>query len=256
MKTIQIVVACLFLFAGISNAQVKKTSAKPALKTSTFKVWGNCGMCKTTIEGAAKTSGASYANWDIESKMLTVKYAAGKTNDDKIQRSIANAGYDNVKYTAPDAAYDGLHSCCKYDRKADEAGVKEAKEACCTKDGKCVGGKDCCKKMDGKSDCCATGKCAEKGGCCADMKCGKDGDCCKKEDKTAGACCVKDGKCAGGKDCCKKMDGKGDCCATGKCAEKDGCCSDMKCGKDGDCCKKDATAKMDCCKEGTGSCSH
>jgi len=256
MKTFQILFACLFLFAGISNAQT--VTKKTADKTSTFKVWGNCGMCKTTIEGAAKTSGATYANWNMESKMLTVKYAAAKTNDEKIQKGIANAGYDNVKYTAPDAAYEGLHECCKYDRKVDATakGEKGAKEACCVKDGKCTGTMDCCKKMDGKSDCCVTGKCAEKDGCCADMKCDKEGDCCKKGSKDAGACCMKDGKCVGGKECCKKMEGKSDCCATGKCAEKDGCCGDMKCEKDGSCCKKDGVAKMDCCNGKEGKCSH
>lgn len=201
MKTLQILVACLFLVAGMSNAQVKATAKKPAVKTSTFKVWGNCGMCKTTIEGAAKTSGATYANWDIESKLLTVKYAANKTNDDKIQKGIANAGYDNVKYTAPDAAYDGLHDCCKYDRKMaatdvkTDKGDKGSKEvaACCMKDGKCMGGKECFKKMEGKSDCCANGKCAKKDGCCGDMKCEKDGNCCKT-DATAKKDCCKDDK--------------------------------------------------------------
>lgn len=254
MKTIQILFACLFLVTGMSMAQSK---------TSTFKVWGNCGMCKKTIEGTAKTNGATYANWDVDSKMLTVKYTIGKTNEEKLQKGIANAGYDNVKYTAPDEAYDGLHDCCKYDRKVADAvntkgekGEKGSKEACCVKDGKCTGNMDCCKKMDGKSDCCATGKCAEKGGCCADMKCDKEGDCCKK-DGTAAACCVKDGKCTGDKECCKKINGKSDCCATGKCAEKGGCCADMKCAKGEGCCKKEgAVASADCCKGGTGKCSH
>ncbi len=181
MKTFQILFACLFLVAGVSQAQ------KSTVKTSTFKVWGNCGMCKTTIEGAAKNSGSTYASWDME-------YAAAKTNDEKIQKNIANAGYDNVKYTAPDAAYDGLHECCKYDRKAADA--KTDKAACCMKDGKCEGGKDCCKKMEGKSDCCATGKCAEQGGCCADMKCEKGEGCCKKEGAVAKADCCKGGTCS------------------------------------------------------------
>jgi hypothetical protein len=196
MKTFQMLFACLFLFAGVGEAQ------KSTVKTSAFKVWGNCGMCKTTIEGAAKNSGATYADWDVESKMLTVKYAAAKTNDEKIQKGIANAGYDNVKFTAPDAVYEGLPECCRYDRKtADvnskgEKGEKGSKDACCTKDGKCVGGKDCCKKAEGKSDCCTTGKCAEAGGCCAGMKCEKSEGCCKKEGSIAKADCCKGGSCS------------------------------------------------------------
>ena len=197
MKSINIIAVFIFLFAAISSTAQSKTSGKQtAVKTSVFKVWGNCGMCKETIEGAAKSSGASFAQWNKDSKMLTVKYAAAKTSDDKIQQSIADAGYDNEKYTAPAEAYNGLHECCKYDRKtATTTAAKEA-GACCMKDGKCTGTMDCCKKTAGKSDCCANGNCAKEGGCCADMKCEKGADCCKKEGATAKADCCKDGKCA------------------------------------------------------------
>jgi periplasmic mercuric ion binding protein len=193
MKSIQIFAAFMFLFAGITNAQSKTTGKQAAVKTSTFKVWGNCGMCKKTIEGAAKNSGATFASWNTDSKLLTVKYASAKTSVDKIQKSVANAGYDNVKYNAADEAYNELHECCKYDRKT---ATTEAK-ACCVKDGKCTGDKDCCKKMDGKADCCANGTCSAEGGCCANMKCEKGEGCCKKEGSVAKSDCCKggDGKC-------------------------------------------------------------
>lgn len=191
MKSIQLFAAFLFLFSGAVSAQTKT-----ALKTSTFKVWGNCGMCKKTIEGAAKTNGATYANWSSETSMLTVKYPASKTSVDKIQKGIANAGYDNVTYTAPDAIYNELDGCCQYDRK--EASVTKEAKACCMKDGKCEGGKDCCKKVEGKTDCCAAGTCAKEGGCCAGMKCEKGEGCCKKDDAVASASC-----CKGGEGTCK-----------------------------------------------------
>ncbi len=196
MKSIQLIAAFMFLFAGAStiNAQSKTSGKQAAVKTSVFKVWGNCGMCKKTIEGAAKTSGATFAEWDTDSKMLTVKYAAAKTSDEKIQKGIANAGYDNEKYTAPEDVYNNLHECCKYDRKVADKKTTEA-GACCMKDGKCTGDKECCKKAEGKSDCCANGTCAKEGGCCAGMKCEKGGYCCKKEGTVAMADCCKDGKC-------------------------------------------------------------
>nr|WP_294904486.1 cation transporter [uncultured Lacibacter sp.] len=193
MKSIQLMAAFIFLFAGIStsNAQSKTSGKQAAVKTSVFKVWGNCGMCKKTIEGAAKTSGATHAEWDVNSKMLTVKYASAKTSEEKIQKGIAGAGYDNEKFVAPDDVYENLHECCKYDRKTTTAA---AADACCMKDGKCTGKMECCKKADGKNDCCANGTCAKEGGCCAGMKCDKGGDCCKK-DGVAKADCCKDGKC-------------------------------------------------------------
>ncbi|WP_205756001.1 heavy-metal-associated domain-containing protein [Lacibacter luteus] len=192
MKSINIIAAFIFLFAGISaNAQSSSQGKTFTVKTAVFKVWGNCGMCKKTIEAAAKTAGATFASWDTESKMLTVKYSS-KTTPEKIQKSIAGAGYDNEKYTAPEDVYNNLHECCKYDRKTTAA--KEA-GACCIKDGKCTGTMECCKKVAGKSDCCTNGTCAKEGGCCADMKCEKGADCCKKEG-TAMADCCKDGKCS------------------------------------------------------------
>lgn len=199
MKSIQLIAAFMFLFAGVStiNAQSKTGGTQMGIKTSTFKVWGNCGMCKKTIEGAAKTSGATFAEWNEDSKMLTVKYAAAKSSDEKIQKSIAGAGYDNEKYTASDDVYNNLHECCKYDRKSATTTATEA-GACCMKDGKCTGDKACCKKVEGKSDCCVNGTCAKEGGCCAGMKCEKAGDCCKKEGTIAMADCCNDGKCAKG----------------------------------------------------------
>lgn len=147
-------------------------------KTENIKVWGNCGMCKKTIETAAKEAGATEANWNTETKILAVSYKGG--DNKKIQQAIANAGYDTQDFTAPAAAYDKLHECCKYDRKNTESKASAAGDKCCDgKDGKCAkcakGEKaDCCK--DGKCDKCAKG---EKADCCKDGKSCKETGCCK-----------------------------------------------------------------------------
>jgi hypothetical protein len=96
---------------------------KPVAKTEKIKVWGNCEMCKSKIEKAATAAGASYALWNEEAKILTVKYAAAKTTNLKIQQKIAAAGYDTQDVTATDEAYKNLPECCQYDRKA--TGKKE-----------------------------------------------------------------------------------------------------------------------------------
>ncbi|WP_315822201.1 hypothetical protein [Paraflavitalea speifideaquila] len=70
------------------------------------------------IEKAAKDSGATTASWNTDSKMLTVSYNTTKTSTQKIQQAVAAAGYDTRDLTADNAAYDKLHECCKYDRKA------------------------------------------------------------------------------------------------------------------------------------------
>lgn len=213
-------------------------------KSESFKVSGNCGMCKTRIEKAAKEAGASEANWDTESKQLTVTYISSVTNTAKIQQKIAEAGHDNDGFKASIDVYNNLPGCCKYDK-----GTGDKKMACCSdkcdmKDGKCVDmaackEKGCCKDEE---TCKANGCCTDKAknhdkmDCCKDGKCTKEGhdgkDCCKKDDGKMDCC--KNGKCTkeghNGKDCCKKDDGKRDCCKDGKCTKE---------GHDGkDCCKK------------------
>ncbi len=145
------------------------TVAVAQSKTETFKVAGNCGMCKSKIEKAAKDAGAKEASWDVDTKVLTVTYKSSSTNTAKIQEKIAAVGYDNAGATATTESYDKLHSCCKYERMSAST-TNEAKEACCQKSGEKM---DCCK--DAKSmDCCKDGKCTKPG---------HDGkDCCKKSE--------------------------------------------------------------------------
>lgn len=88
-------------------------------KTETVKVYGNCGMCKTRIEKAAKgIDGVKKAEWDREKKELTVTYDAEVTNLEAIEQGIADVGHDTDNVKAKDEVYNGLHSCCKYDRPA------------------------------------------------------------------------------------------------------------------------------------------
>ena len=163
----------LFLVAAICTSFTLSASAQK-IKTETFNVSGNCGMCETKIEKAAKDAGATYADWNSETKSLTVKFKSSTSNLAKIQQSIAAVGYDNAGAKAKDETYQKLHGCCKYERSATSDG---AKMDCC-KDGKCTmaghDGKDCCTKEGAaKIDCCKDGKCTMTG---------HDGkDCCKKE---------------------------------------------------------------------------
>lgn len=188
MKTLRIFSIAALLMAAASISYGQKT------KTETFKVSGNCGMCKTKIEKAAKEAGASDAKWDVDKKEITVKYNSSSTNTAKIQQQIAAVGYDNVGFKATDEVYNKLHGCCKYDRASAAAKEEHAcSDKCEMKDGKCADHGDAHAKMD----CCKDGKCSKEG---------HDGkDCCKKDGKMD---CCKDGKCSkeghDGKDCCKK----------------------------------------------------
>jgi periplasmic mercuric ion binding protein len=127
--------------------------ANQAFAQQTVKVWGNCDMCKRTIEKAAVAAGAEGATWDKATKQLTIP---GKADLKKIEQAIALVGYDTQNFTAKDEAYLSLPECCQYERKAVKSGSATAKADCC-KDGKCEKGKDVK---------CEKGKCAEKKECC------------------------------------------------------------------------------------------
>ena len=140
--------------------------------TERFQVSGNCGMCKSKIEKAAKDAGASSASWNEDSKELVVSFDSGNSSVTQIQQKIAAVGYDNAGARATDAAYDKLHGCCKYERAASST-------ADCCKGGTCT--------EAGKKDCCKNGKCtsaSKKEDCCKDGKC-------KKGEKCEKSCCAK-----------------------------------------------------------------
>jgi mercuric ion binding protein len=166
------------------------------LNDEQIKVWGNCGMCKKTIETAAKGAGAGSASWSEETKVLAVSYDPAKTDGKKIQKAVADAGYDTQDFTAPTSAYEKLHGCCQYDRKP---AAVQAQIAVMTGEEKA----QCCKPGNG---CCKDGKCEKGMKCCEGKSCTKEDKCCKP-----GNDCCKDGKCEKGKACCK--DAK---CGSGK----------------------------------------
>jgi mercuric ion binding protein len=104
----------IFLFLGILLATQFSANAQASTK---LKVAGNCGMCKSSIEKAAKSAGATTASWDMDAKLLTLVFDS-KSSLDKIEAAVAAVGYDTEHKTASKAAYDALHECCKYEREA------------------------------------------------------------------------------------------------------------------------------------------
>jgi len=244
MKTLSVfafIICSLFISQPISAQTLTK---------ETIKVWGNCGMCKTTIEKAAKSAGATKANWDADTKELQVSYAGNKTSSNAIQQAIAKKGYDTQDLTGDDKAYDKLHSCCKYDRKGEAANStkKCCDEATCKmdpngcKDNKACADKGCCKsasldKNDSKKCCTsADGK----------MKCGSGMASCKHDHAAADKKCCDEATC--------KMDPNG-CKDNKACADK-GCCKSASLDKnDSKKCCASADRKMKC-GSGMASCKH
>lgn len=115
MKSFFLIV--LFSIVGFTACKTVSSSEK----TATFKVWGNCEKCKKTIEGACAIDGIREKDWNVDSKLMTVKFDTIKVSLDQIEQLIAKVGYDNDAYFGDDYAYAKLESCCQYERRPFEA---------------------------------------------------------------------------------------------------------------------------------------
>ncbi len=114
MKSItKILVAIIVLLSFTSTyAQIKNA------KTETIKVYGNCDMCKNTIEKAGNFKNIAKVDWNVDTKMATLTYDESKTDKNEILKRIALSGYDSDSYLAPDNVYSNLPGCCQYERTA------------------------------------------------------------------------------------------------------------------------------------------
>ena len=98
-------------------AQVKNKDS-----TVSFRVSGACEMCKERIEETLKIRGVRSADWNVDSKMLTLVYSPTIVSLLKVHKIIAEVGHDTEFEKARDAVYNELPECCHYRKK--EAGGK------------------------------------------------------------------------------------------------------------------------------------
>ncbi len=112
MKKIQHFMLGLSLLLAFTSCATPIKNAK----TETYKVAGNCEMCKSTIETAANKKGISSAEWDKDKKVMSLTYDSKQTTASDVLKRVAYAGYDNEQFLAPDDAYAKLPGCCHYER--------------------------------------------------------------------------------------------------------------------------------------------
>jgi copper chaperone CopZ len=120
MKTLKLIITALFvvLFGVTTSAQTQDHSKMnmTSSKTETFKVWGNCDLCKERIEKAVKVEGVTNADWNTKTKLLTATFDPTKTSKDALSKKLALAGHDTGKYKATGEVYANLPGCCQYER--------------------------------------------------------------------------------------------------------------------------------------------
>jgi periplasmic mercuric ion binding protein len=105
MKTIFILLSTLFLNFGL---QAQKTQ-EVQIQTS-----AECGDCKQRIEDKLNyVGGIRFAELDVPSKVLTVKFQQAKISLTEIKKIISEIGYDADEIKAIPEAVQALPKCCQ-----------------------------------------------------------------------------------------------------------------------------------------------
>lgn len=125
MKNLMIIL----VFALVQMAGIAQSDSAVKSETVEFKVFGNCGMCKSRIEKALNVEGVESVNWDKETKMASVVFNSEKISEDKLHQLVVAVGHDTEKVTANDETYNKLHGCCKYERPETKTHDKENHES-------------------------------------------------------------------------------------------------------------------------------
>jgi len=106
MKSILIIALSLFAVSGTAMAQ--KT------QTVTIHTSAECLECEQRLEeGLNFTKGVVFAELDLASQNVTIKYSTKKTNPEALKKVINELGYDADDQKAEAAALQKLPSCCK-----------------------------------------------------------------------------------------------------------------------------------------------
>ncbi|MCT4586846.1 MAG: efflux RND transporter periplasmic adaptor subunit [Carboxylicivirga sp.] len=101
--------------AGLPS-MMNATDSKNLIKAS-FIVAGNCEMCQSRIEKAAKSVyGVSAATWNADSQSLSIRFDPDKAELHDVHKAIANSGHDTEMHKADDKVYKELPGCCLYER--------------------------------------------------------------------------------------------------------------------------------------------
>lgn len=113
MKSNSILSILLFsLIIGLYSFSAKEKPTK--IQTIQMEVNGCCKQCKDRIESALDVKGVRFAEWNKETKQLTVTYKTTQLNTESIHQLVSSVGHDTELMTAPESVYNALPGCCKY----------------------------------------------------------------------------------------------------------------------------------------------
>jgi hypothetical protein len=106
MKNLIIVAFSMFSLSLLAQKKIDSAS----IQTSAV-----CEMCEDLIinKTLAFEKGIKYAEMDVKTGILEVKFHKGKTSIEHIRFLISQLGYSADSVMADSEAYEALHFCCK-----------------------------------------------------------------------------------------------------------------------------------------------
>lgn len=105
MKNIIAIAFVMFTLTSLAQKKVQEV----VIQTS-----AECGSCKDRIESNLNyVKGIKFAELDVPSKKLTVKFKTKKVSLKEIKEMVVALGYDADALKADVVAYDALPACCK-----------------------------------------------------------------------------------------------------------------------------------------------
>jgi copper chaperone CopZ len=105
---LMIFMALFMLNTAFSQEKKSKT------QTVVIQTSAECGDCKDRIEqGLNYTKGVVFAELDLESKKVTVKYNSKKISLQQVKEKINSIGYDADDMKASQESVQKLPACCQ-----------------------------------------------------------------------------------------------------------------------------------------------
>ncbi len=93
---------------------IATTSFKTTYETASILTTSECEDCKERIESTLNgTKGIKWAELDVKSKRVEVKFNPKKITLEKIKITITKIGYGADEMPADQQAYDNLPKCCQ-----------------------------------------------------------------------------------------------------------------------------------------------
>lgn len=115
-----------WILAVVLSTSTMAQDTKKKIETVEIQTTAVCDMCKELIvdKTLAFEKGLKFAEMNVETGVLTVRYRNDKTSLSHIRNVISDLGYSADSVKADPVAYDNLHFCCKKPCGKEEGGCQ------------------------------------------------------------------------------------------------------------------------------------